>query len=123
MWPPPWAASQHNGSYSITIANGSSGEPLYREVEASSSDFVWRTGSYTINLRANNGSNQAVTVVGDISGSSTLSTKTSWTSSSTGDGNGDNTVTVTMACTTSNQYNNRNRLTSVAVNYGYWAEP
>lgn len=196
MWPPPWAAGQHNGSYSITVsANGSSGEPLYREVEASSSDFVWRTGSYTINLRANNGSNpsfttapqnvvfsnteqggnnnnryqymgsrentgswlrpnyeyysgsftvtapsnineavitsitmvyngnntsnQAVTVVGNISGSSTLSTKTSWTSPT----DGDNTVTVTMACTNSNQYNARNQLTSVTVNYGYWDEP
>jgi hypothetical protein len=191
------AAGQHNGSYSITLsANGSNGEPLYREVEASSSDFVWRTGSYTINLRANNGSNpsfttapqnvvfsnteqggnnnnnryqymgyrestggwwsqsydyysgsftvtapsnfneavitsitmvyngnntsnQAVTVVGDVSGSSTLSTKTSWTSSSVGD----NTVTVTMACTNSTQYNARNQLTSVTVNYGYFEEP
>ena len=195
------AAGQHNGSYSITLsANGSNGEPLYREVEANSTDFVWRTGSYTINLKTNNGSNpsfttapqnvvfsnteqdynydytagwvyyqlmgtrswrrpnytyssgsfvvtapsnydgaritgitmvyngnntsnQAVTVVGDISGSSTLSTKTSWASSPSGAGNGDNTVTVTMACTNATQYGARNELTSVTVNYGYWEEP
>ena len=63
-----------------------------------------------------NNSNQAVTVVGDVSGSSTLATKTSWTSST----DGDNTVTVTMACTNANQYNARNQLTSVTVNYGYF---
>ena len=71
---------------------------------------------------AYNQSAQTVTVVGDVSGTSTLSTKTRWNSSSTGEGNGDTTVTVTMACTTSNQYNNRNQLTSITVYYGYWDE-
>ena len=70
----------------------------------------------------NNTSQQAVTVVGDVSGSSTLSTKTSWTSSPSGAGYGDHTVTVTMACTNATQYNARNQLTSVTVNYGYWEE-
>ena len=79
-----------------------------------------RITSITMVYNGNNTSNQAVTVVGDVSGSSTLTTKTSWTSSSTGDGNGDNTVTVTMACTNSTQYDARNQLTSVTVNYGYW---
>lgn len=66
---------------------------------------------------------QAVTVEGDVSRSRTLTgNKTSWSSTSTGDGNGDNTVTVTMSCSSWNQYNNRNRLTSLTVNYGYWSE-
>jgi hypothetical protein len=79
-----------------------------------------RITSITMVYNGNNTSTQAVTVVGDVSGSSTLTTKTSWTSSSTGDGHGDNTVTVTMACTNSTQYGARNQLTSVTVNYGYW---
>ena len=55
------AAGQHNGSYSITIsANGSSGEPLYREVEASSTDYEQRIIS-TNNGNLSTGNNRSVT--------------------------------------------------------------
>lgn len=64
---------------------------------------------------------RTVTVAGDISGSTTLTgDKTTWSTSSTGDGNGDNSVTVTMKCADRDDYNNRNRLTSLTVYYGYW---
>lgn len=65
---------------------------------------------------------QQVTVEGDVSGSSSRAGMTTWSSFSTGDGNGDKSLDVTMDCTNENQYNNRNRLYSLTVNYGYWTE-
>ena len=66
--------------------------------------------------------NRTVTVTGDVSAAQSSAGMTSWTSSSTGDGNGDSTVTVTMSCSSRDEYDNRNRLTSVTVHYGYWVE-
>lgn len=103
-----WGWQYLSGSFTVTAPSN------YEEARITSITMVYSGTNYQT---------QAVTVVGDVSGSSTLSTKTSWNSSSTGEGNGDNTVTVTMACTSNSQYNNRNRLTSVTVNYGYWEEP
>ena len=103
-----WGWQYLSGSFTVTAPSN------YEEARITSITMVYSGTNYQT---------QAVTVVGDVSGSSTLSTKTSWNSSSTGEGNGDNTVTVTMDCTSNNQYNNRNRLTSVTVNYGYWEEP
>ena len=113
---------------------GGSGNNRYQSM-GTSSWFTYYSGSFTVNAPSNyedsritridmayNQSAQAVTVDGDVSGSTTLSTKTRWNSSSTGEGNGDTTVTVTMACTSRTQYNNRNQLTSITVYYGYWDE-
>lgn len=66
---------------------------------------------------------RTVTVKGDVTTQSPLTgNKTIWSSSSTGEGNGDSSVTVTMSCTNRNEYDERNRLTSLTVYYGYWSE-
>ena len=55
------AAGQHNGSYSITLsANGSNGQPLYREVELNSTDFEQRIIS-TNSVNLSTGTNRTVT--------------------------------------------------------------
>jgi hypothetical protein len=134
---PSFTTAPQNVVFSNTeyVDNGSNG---YLAMGTRSSDYwSWNysyySGSFTVTAPSNyddsritridmayNQSAQAVTVNGDVSGNSTLSTKTRWNSSSTGEGNGDTTVTVTMACTGRTQYNNRNQLTSITVYYGYW---
>ncbi|MBQ6557309.1 MAG: hypothetical protein IJL86_07185, partial [Bacteroidales bacterium] len=133
---PSFTTAPQNVVFSNTVQGGN-GSNRYQAMGERSYNWGWNyySGSFTVTAPSNyedsritridmayNQSAQTVTVVGDVSGTSTLSTKTRWNSSSTGEGNGDTTVTVTMACTTSNQYNNRNQLTSITVYYGYWDE-
>ena len=98
----------YDGAFTITAPN-------LEGAKISGISMTYHTqGNTTYNSRT-------VTVAGDVSGSSTLTgNKTTWNSTSTGEGNGDGTVTVTMQCSSANDYNNRNRLTSLTVYYGYW---
>lgn len=98
----------YSGSFTVTAPN-------LEGARVSGISMTYQTqGSTTYN-------SQTVTVEGNVSGSSTLSgSKTTWNSSSTGDGNGETTVTVTMQCADADDYENRNRLTSLTVYYGYW---
>lgn len=136
---PSFTTAPQNVVFSNTVQGGN-GNNRYQEMgymENTGSwwrpNYIYYSGSFVVTAPSNyedsritridmayNQSAQTVTVVGDVSGTSTLSTKTRWNSSSTGEGGGDNTVTVTMACTNSTQYNNRNQLTSITVYYGYW---
>lgn len=71
--------------------------------------------------------NRPVTYLGD--GSTTLTgTKDAWgttNTSSTNEISGYNTVRVTMSCTSKNEYDDRNRISSLTVYYGYftWENP
>ncbi|MBR0290814.1 MAG: hypothetical protein IJQ79_01625, partial [Bacteroidales bacterium] len=136
---PSFTTAPQNVVFSNTVQGGN-GNNRYQEMgymENTGSwwrpNYIYYSGSFVVTAPSNyedsritridmayNQSAQTVTVVGDVSGTSTLSTKTRWNSSSTGEGGGDNTVTVTMACTSNTQYNNRNQLTSITVYYGYW---
>lgn len=104
----------YNGSYVVTAPSS-----LY-ESRITGITMAYHTEGYYYTTTYNY---QAVTVAGDVSTSSTLTgDKTTWNSSSTGEGKGDNRVTVTMSCTSRDNYDYRNRLTSLTVHYGYWSE-
>ena len=94
----------YNGSFTVTAPNLDGARITGIDMS------YYRSGNTTYNSRT-------VTV----SASGTLNTaKTQWRSSSTGEGNGESSLTVTMQCASENDYDNRNRLTSLTVYYGYW---
>ncbi len=97
----------YNGQYEVSIQN-------------SSLEGIKITG-IAMAYSDNNHNDRNVTVTGDVSTTSQSSAgMTSWNSASTGVGNGDTQVTVVMSCSSSTEYSNRNRLTSIIVYYGYW---
>ena len=103
-----WGFDYYSGSFTVNAPSS------LEEARITGLTMAYFTsGSTTYNQ-------QNVTVTVGTSSTVLSSNKTTWTSSSTGEGNGDSTVTVTMSCNNSTQYDNRNRLTSLTVNYGYW---
>ena len=69
----------------------------------------------------NNHNDRNVTVTGDVSTTAQTSAgMTSWNTATAGAGNGDTQVKVVMSCSNEDEYDYRNRLTSLIVYYGYW---